>query len=82
MVPAQCAVVREVQGYVMGMAGCILCGGMGACAYHVHTKSNTTPCPPPPSGASAYSRDWDYKRFRQIADKVNALLMVDMAHIR
>lgn len=32
-------------------------------------------------GASAYPRDWDYKRFREIADKVGALLMVDMAHI-
>lgn len=32
-------------------------------------------------GASAYPRDWDYKRFRDIADKVNALLMVDMSHI-
>jgi glycine hydroxymethyltransferase len=31
-------------------------------------------------GASAYSRDWDYARMRQIADKVGALLMVDMAH--
>jgi len=31
-------------------------------------------------GASAYSRDWDYKRFRQIADSVGALLMCDMAH--
>lgn len=31
-------------------------------------------------GASAYSRDWDYKRLRQIADSVNALLMCDMAH--
>lgn len=31
-------------------------------------------------GASAYSREWDYKRMRQIADKVGALLMVDMAH--
>ena len=31
-------------------------------------------------GASAYSRDWDYKRMRQIADKVGALLMIDMAH--
>lgn len=33
-------------------------------------------------GASAYPRDWDYARFREIADKVGALLMVDMAHIR
>jgi glycine hydroxymethyltransferase len=33
-------------------------------------------------GASAYPRDWDYKRFREIADKVGAFLMVDMAHIR
>ncbi|PNH00190.1 Serine hydroxymethyltransferase 2, partial [Tetrabaena socialis] len=33
-------------------------------------------------GASAYPRDWDYPRFREIADKVGALLMVDMAHIR
>ncbi|GHV64812.1 serine hydroxymethyltransferase [Bacteroidia bacterium] len=32
------------------------------------------------SGASAYSRDWDYKRMREIADKVGALLMCDMAH--
>jgi glycine hydroxymethyltransferase len=31
-------------------------------------------------GASAYSRDWDYKRMREIADKVGALFMVDMAH--
>ncbi|MDA3815786.1 MAG: serine hydroxymethyltransferase [Prolixibacteraceae bacterium] len=31
-------------------------------------------------GASAYSRDWDYKRMRDIADKVGALFMVDMAH--
>ncbi|MDR2911789.1 MAG: serine hydroxymethyltransferase [Alistipes sp.] len=31
-------------------------------------------------GASAYSREWDYKRMRAIADKVGALLMVDMAH--
>ena len=28
----------------------------------------------------AYSREWDYKRMREIADKVGALLMVDMAH--
>jgi glycine hydroxymethyltransferase len=31
-------------------------------------------------GASAYSREWDYKRMREIADKIGALLMVDMAH--
>lgn len=31
-------------------------------------------------GASAYSREWDYERMRAIADKVGALLMVDMAH--
>ena len=31
-------------------------------------------------GGSAYSREWDYKRMRQIADEVGALLMVDMAH--
>ncbi len=31
-------------------------------------------------GGSAYSRDWDYARMRAIADKVGALLMVDMAH--
>ena len=31
-------------------------------------------------GGSAYSREWDYKRIRQIADEVGALLMVDMAH--
>ena len=31
-------------------------------------------------GASAYSRDWNYKRMREIADKVGALLMIDMAH--
>ncbi|MDR2415035.1 MAG: serine hydroxymethyltransferase [Odoribacteraceae bacterium] len=32
------------------------------------------------AGASAYSRDWDYKRMREIADEVGALLMCDMAH--
>ena len=32
-------------------------------------------------GASAYSRTIDFKRFRQICDKVGALLFVDMAHI-
>ena len=31
-------------------------------------------------GGSAYSREWDYQRMRDIADKVGALLMVDMAH--
>lgn len=33
------------------------------------------------AGASAYSRDIDFKRFREIADGVGAKLMVDMAHI-
>ncbi len=32
------------------------------------------------AGASAYSRDWDYKRMRKIADKIGALLMADIAH--
>ncbi|XP_057766213.1 serine hydroxymethyltransferase 4-like [Salvia miltiorrhiza] len=32
-------------------------------------------------GGSAYPRDWDYKRFREVADKVGALLLCDMAHI-
>src|SRR3982750_3348630 len=32
------------------------------------------------AGGSAYSRPWDFKRFRQIADSVGAYLMVDMAH--
>lgn len=31
-------------------------------------------------GGSAYTREWDYKRMREIADKVGAILMVDMAH--
>ena len=31
-------------------------------------------------GGSAYSREWDYKRMRSIADKINAILMIDMAH--
>jgi len=31
-------------------------------------------------GASAYSREWDYERMRSIADKVGAILWVDMAH--
>lgn len=31
-------------------------------------------------GASAYSRDWDYKRIREIADQVGALVMADIAH--
>jgi glycine hydroxymethyltransferase len=32
------------------------------------------------AGGSAYSRVWDFKRFREIADEVGALFMVDMAH--
>ena len=31
-------------------------------------------------GGSAYSREWDYKRMREIADSVGALMMIDMAH--
>ncbi len=31
-------------------------------------------------GASAYSREWDYKRMRAIADKIGAIFVVDMAH--
>lgn len=31
-------------------------------------------------GASAYSREWDYVRMREIADKAGAIFMVDMAH--
>ncbi len=32
------------------------------------------------TGASAYSREWDYEKFRQIADSVGAFLVCDMAH--
>ena len=32
------------------------------------------------AGASAYSRDWDYVRMREIADKIGAILMADIAH--
>ncbi len=32
------------------------------------------------AGASAYSRDWDYARMREIADKIGAILMADIAH--
>lgn len=32
-------------------------------------------------GASAYPRDFDYKRLRSIADKVGAYLLADMAHV-
>jgi len=32
------------------------------------------------AGASAYPREWDYKRIREIADSVGAMFMVDMAH--
>ncbi len=31
-------------------------------------------------GASAYSRDWDYKKIREIADEVGAFVMADIAH--
>eukprot|EP01135_Chromosphaera_perkinsii_P001296 Nk52_evm23s164 gene=Nk52_evmTU23s164 len=41
-----------------------------------HFRPNVLIC-----GASAYPRDWDYARFRKIADKVGAYLMMDMAHI-
>ncbi|MGL4411489.1 MAG: serine hydroxymethyltransferase [Bacteroidales bacterium] len=32
------------------------------------------------AGASAYSREWDYKRIRKVADEIGAIFMVDMAH--
>ena len=32
------------------------------------------------TGASAYSREWDYKKFKEIADSVGAFLICDMAH--
>ncbi len=32
------------------------------------------------AGASAYSRDWDFAKFREIADRVGAFLMADIAH--
>ncbi len=32
------------------------------------------------AGASAYSRDWDFRRMREIADRAGALLMADVAH--
>lgn len=32
------------------------------------------------AGASAYSREWDYARIRKIADQIEAIFMVDMAH--
>ena len=32
------------------------------------------------AGGSAYARSWDFKRFREIADEVGAIFMVDMAH--
>jgi glycine hydroxymethyltransferase len=32
------------------------------------------------AGASAYSRDWDYKQFRAIADEIGAFLMADISH--
>jgi glycine hydroxymethyltransferase len=31
-------------------------------------------------GGSAYCREWDYKRMRELADKIGAIFMVDMAH--
>lgn len=31
-------------------------------------------------GASAYSRDWDYKRIREVADKIDAFVLADIAH--
>ncbi len=33
------------------------------------------------AGGTAYSRIWDWERFREIADEIGAYLMVDMAHI-
>ena len=31
-------------------------------------------------GGSAYSRDWDYKKFREVADSIGAILLADIAH--
>ena len=33
------------------------------------------------AGASAYSREWDYARFRKVADEIGAIFMVDMAPV-
>ena len=62
------------------------------CAYHLNKETGRVDydemeeiamCEKPKliiGGGSAYSREWDYKRMRQIADACGALLMVDMAH--
>ena len=31
-------------------------------------------------GASAYARDWDYAKFREIADSIGAILLADISH--
>ena len=61
-------------------------------AYHVKEETGTVDydemekialeCKPKMivAGASAYSRDWDFPRMREIADKVGAILMADIAH--
>lgn len=46
----------------------------------VHDKAKTVQPKLIICGASAYSRDWDYARFRSIADEVGALLLADIAH--
>jgi glycine hydroxymethyltransferase len=46
----------------------------------VETKANEVKPKLIICGASAYSRDWDYKKLREIANKVGALLLADISH--
>ncbi len=47
---------------------------------HVEAKAHEVKPKMIIAGASAYSRDWDYKRFREIADAVGAILLADISH--
>jgi glycine hydroxymethyltransferase len=68
------AVYYESVPYKVGLDGLIDYDGMEVVADAV--KPRLIIC-----GASAYSRDFDYERFRKVADKYGAYLMADIAHI-
>ena len=71
----------NTSGIIYKPVGYNLCQATGMVDYdemerlaHVHKPKMII------GGGSAYSREWDYKRMREIADSVGAILMIDMAH--
>ncbi len=71
----------NMSGKYFNAVGYTLCEQTGTIDYDA-MEQKALECKPKliVGGASAYSREWNYKRMREIADKVGALLLIDMAH--